>query len=109
MYKVSNDNEVVKYLENDYDKNKVVIKYEGEDELSFLDKENDKIGKINYYYDGKLLASEDVILDVAIKPSIPKLLVSYWYIVLIFILLTFLMYKIIRRKLRRKRRKKAYV
>ena len=109
MYKVTSKSDVTEYLEVDYDKDKVEVEYVGEEKLNFLDKKGSNIGKVNYYYDGKLLASEDVTLDIVIKPNILKLAVSYWYVVLLALLFILFLAKIIRKKLRRKRHKKAYM
>lgn len=105
MYKVTSKEDIIEYLETDYDQDKIKTEYEGEKSLNFLDRKGKKIGKINYYYDNNLIASEDVILDINIKPNLFKLSISYWYLSLIFIFILFALYKIIKRKIKRRRRR----
>lgn len=86
-YKIVSNKNIIKYLPSDYNINDLKIKYSGQKELCFLNKKGEKIGIINYYYDGKLIDKENVILNKDINISFIKLIKKYWYIILfIFII-----------------------
>lgn len=89
-YEVKTDEDITKFLPKDYDKNKVKYVYEGEEELSFHDKEGSEIGHINYYYNDELVVTKPVYLNVKIKLDFLKLLKRYFYIPLIILILLFL-------------------
>lgn len=76
-YIVKVPSDVVKYVEVDYNKEDLKYEYDGLDELSYKNKENEKIGHINYYYKNKLFYDEDVYLVEEIKFSLPKYLMSH--------------------------------
>lgn len=86
-YDIKASKEVKLYLPSDYDKNKFKIKYDGIEELSFRNKINKKIGTIKYYYDNKLIAEEEIILNKEIKVSIKKLFINYYYILIILLVI----------------------
>ena len=93
--------QVSKFLPDDYDKSKVKIVYDGLEELSFHNQENEKLGTIFYYYDEELLSQEDIYLQDKIEMDIIKLLVFYknavFLVLVIFILFILVM---VRRKKR---------
>ena len=62
--------EVTKYLPNDYDKNLFKVEYDGPKELYANSIPSNSIGKINYYYEDKLLISEDVYVKEEITSVI---------------------------------------
>lgn len=86
-YQIKAQNDIKYYLPDDYDKSKIEIKYEGMDHLSFLNKKGSKIGTIAYYYDNEFVTKENVILKIDPKISLIKVFMSYFYILLIPILL----------------------
>jgi D-alanyl-D-alanine carboxypeptidase (penicillin-binding protein 5/6) len=93
--------DVKKFLPSDYDTSLVSYKYEGKETLSYLDKVGNKIGKVSYYYNDELLYEQDVVVDMVIEYSIPKLLNKYkLYIIGMVILLVILiiLITILRRK-----------
>ena len=69
--------DIKKFLPSDYDTSLVSYKYEGKETLSYLDKVGNKIGKVSYYYNDELLYEQDVVVDMLIEYSIPKLLNKY--------------------------------
>ena len=100
-YDIKITEDVKKFLPSDYDTSLVSYKYEGKEDISYLDKVGDKIGTIKYYYDNELLSEQDVILDMNIEYSIPKLLNKYkFYIIGMISLLIILiaLISILRRK-----------
>ena len=74
--------EVKKFLPNDYDKDSFKIIYDGLEELDFTNKQNSKIGTLNYYYDNELLKQDDVILNIKIEFDIFKFIVKYIYYII---------------------------
>jgi len=85
-YEIRASKDIKKFLPSDYDKNKLRIEYLGLEEISFINKKNEKIGTINYYFDDELIDCEDVLLNIVIKVSFIKVFINYWYIILIMII-----------------------
>ncbi len=69
--------DVLKYLPIDYDKDKLEITYDGQEDLSFKDIKGNTIGEISYYYDGEFLTKEKVILESDIDVDILKVAKYY--------------------------------
>ena len=100
-------------LPNDEEKGKTKIKYDGLEELSYKNKEGDKIGVLKYYYNDELIKTEDVIIDKTIKFSLiqlikEKALSTIFYVVgsvIVFLFMKSKMDKAIRRAKRRKKRR----
>ena len=106
-YEVKASTDISLYLPDDYDKEKVKIKYDGLEELSFLNKKNEKIGKVTYYYGKEKITEEDIILQADIKMDFKKILKEYFYLFIIIPLLFIIMIVLlVRRKKKRKRKKK---
>lgn len=95
-YKILSAKDVKKYLPKDYDVKNLKIEYKGLNTLSFSNKKGEKIGSIKYYYEGKLIDKEDVILNKEIKMDIIKVLKKYYYIIIgvILIIAGLITYKI---------------
>ena len=55
------------YLENNYNKDLLIYKYEGIEEINKKIKKGDKLGVVSIYYDKELLDSVDIILDREIE------------------------------------------
>ena len=89
-YEIKEEEDIKKFLPNDYDKEKIKYVYEGKEKLNFLNKENEEIGKISYYYDNELITTKPVYLKTNLKLDFFKLLKKYFYIPLIIIILLFL-------------------
>ncbi len=103
-YEIHAKEDISLYLPSDYDKHKIRIEYDGLAELSFLNEEKSNIGKVSYYYDDKLITTDDVILESKIDMSITKILGEYYYVILIIIIVIILFY--IYKNNKKKRRKK---
>ena len=86
-FKILSTKNVKKYLPKDYDIKNLKIEYKGLNTLSFSNKKGEKIGSIKYYYEGKLIDKEDVILNKEIKMDIIKVLKKYYYIIIGVILI----------------------
>ncbi len=71
--------DIVKYLSNDYDKNKINIEYTGINEIDYDYDKSKPLGVVKYSYDGELLKEEEVLLDTNLKLSINKLVIKYKY------------------------------
>ena len=86
-YEIATSKNITKYLPSDYDKDAIKIKYDGLERLNFTNKKGDKIGTIKYYYKNKEFKRENVILDKDIKINVIKVIISYWYVVIIICLI----------------------
>ncbi len=59
--------DVVSYLPNNYDKNKVRYDYDGIKELSYLNKKGEKLGTVKIYYENKLINTQNIYLNENIE------------------------------------------
>ena len=82
-YDIKASEDVTLYLPSDYDKDKIKVEYKGKDNLSFINKEDSKIGTITYYYDNNKIAEDDVYLNTKIEMNISKVIQEYIYVVII--------------------------
>lgn len=92
---------ILKFYDNSFDKDKVSFKYEGLKEITPKTKINEKIGKIDIFYENNLISTTDIILDNEYNFSIFNYLVKtkLLYVLIIFIVII----SIIRKKNSRKR------
>lgn len=93
-YDIRVNKEITKFLPNDYDKNKIDIKYDGLEELSYRNKLGDIIGTISYYYDGELISEEQVFINEKISVNVLKWLINYYYVIIIIFILLFTIFYI---------------
>lgn len=107
-YKILSTKDVKKYLPKDYDIKNLKIKYKGLNSLSFSNKKGEKIGSVKYYYEGKLITEEKVILNKEIKMDIIKVLKKYYYIIIgvIVLIITLVVSKIKSKKKKKRKQKK---
>ena len=108
-FKILSTKNVKKYLPKDYDIKNLKIEYKGLNTLSFSNKKGEKIGSIKYYYEGKLIDKEDVILNKEIKMDIIKVLKKYYYIIIgvIVLIITLVILKIKSKKKKKRKQKKG--
>lgn len=108
-YNILSTKDVKKYLPKDYDVKNLKIEYKGLNTLSFSNKKGEKIGTIKYYYEGKLIDKEDVILNKEIKMDIIKVLKKYYYIIIgvIVLIITLVILKIKSKKKKKRKQKKG--
>ncbi len=102
-FEVKAGDNISKYLPSDYDKNKLKIKYEGLEKLSFTNKPDTKIGTLTYYYDNEKLDQENVVLDQKLPISFKKIFNRYYYLIIGIPLLLVII--VILRKRRKKKMK----
>ncbi len=109
-YEISSSKEISLYLPIDYNKDDIKIEYIGPKELSYKDKKDTLIGTINYYYQEKLLDSEEVYLTIELKPSYEKLILLHKdkIIIVIVCVLTIIFVPIILTILKSKRKSKTH-
>ncbi len=89
-YDIKTTKDITKFLPIDYDKSLIKIEYNGLKELSYKDKLNTKIGTITYTYNQETISTEDVILNIEIKPDYLKILLKYKYYIIGSILILIL-------------------
>ena len=77
-YSIRANDDIIKLLPNDYDKDLLEVSYSGKEKLNFTDKKGSKIGTVTYKYDGKKLLTEDEIIDTDIKINVGKIIKSYF-------------------------------
>lgn len=101
-YVVESKKNVKLFLPIDYDENLLKIDYKGVDFIDYHYKKNDKIGEISYYYDGKKIGSENVILNKKMEFNFAKYIKHHLKIVIIILVCLFglilIMIKFLRRK-----------
>ena len=100
----TSDKNVKMYLENTFNKKDLKYKYTGEKIITSKMKKNQKIGKVDIYYDKDKLTTIDIVLKEKPKFSIIKYLLAHKIIVGIILLLIIIMF-IPRKKKKRKRKK----
>lgn len=86
-YDIKTTKDITKFLEKDYDKSLIKVEYNGKETLSYKDKINTKIGTITYTYNQEIISTEEVLLNIEIKPDYIKILLKYKYYILGFILI----------------------
>lgn len=74
---VTASNNITKFLSNDYNKDLVSYEYEGATEILYNFKKGDELGKISYYYDGKLVGNEFVTLNETLSPDLKEIFDLY--------------------------------
>ena len=104
------DKNINMYLENDFDKNNLKYKYTGIKLITRKNKEGEKLGKVDIYYDKDKLATVDIILKDKPKFSIVKYLLDHKLLVGIVLLLLVIMFskkkhKKIKMKVKKKKRR----
>lgn len=107
-FKILSTKNVKKYLPKDYDIKNLKIEYKGLNSLSFSNKKGEKIGSIKYYYEGKLINQEKIILNKEIKMDIIKVLKKYYYIiigVIVLIIAGLITHRIKTKKKKRKQKR----
>lgn len=67
---------VLYYLNNDYDTNKVSIKYDGLKTIDYHNKKGEKIGEVQIFYDNELVDNIDINLNDEYKFSIINFLLQ---------------------------------
>ena len=108
-YVIKSKSEIIRFLPNDFDVNKFKYEYNGINALSYKNKKGEKLGNIIYYYDDKILLTEDVILDKEIKISYKKIIKKYLvYEIAFFMFLIIVIIFIIYLLSKRKRQMKCY-
>ena len=104
------DKNINMYLENDFDKNNLKYKYTGIKLITRENKEGEKLGKVDIYYDKDKLATVDIILKDKPKFSIVKYLLDHKLLVGIVLLLLVIIFskkkhKKIKIKVKKKKRR----
>lgn len=98
-YQIKATNNVISFLPNDYDKNKIKIEYKGLDNLSFKNKINEELGVVKYYYDNSLILEEKIFLNIDIDISFNKVFNKYKIeILIILVILILVLYFILKFK-----------
>jgi D-alanyl-D-alanine carboxypeptidase (penicillin-binding protein 5/6) len=102
-YVIKSKSEIIRFLPNDFDVNKFKYEYNGINELSYKNKKGEKLGNIIYYYDDKILLTEDVILDKEIKISYKKIIKKYLvyeiaFFMFLIIVIIFIIYLLSKKK-----------
>ncbi len=91
-YTIYLDNDIIKYLPNNYDKNNFKIEYNIPDYITY--KTNKNIGNIKYYYGKELLYTQNIFINEEIKPNFISILKDnfIYIIIIISIILSIIIY-----------------
>lgn len=79
------------YLENTFDKKDLNYKYTGKKIITIKNKKDEKIGKVDIYYQNKLLLTEDIIIKDKPNFSIIKYLFGHKIEIIVIILILVLL------------------
>lgn len=105
-YNIHSSKEITKFLPVDYNKESFKIKYSGLKKLSFYNKVGTKIGSIKYYYEDKLIFTQQIKLEKKIKIDLLKIIKKYYYVFIfsfVFLLVLFKMFFSVIKKFKNKR------
>lgn len=102
-YEIKAYDDIKLFLPDDYDKEKIIVKYDGLEELSFTNKINEKIGTISYYYDKQVIVENDVILNQKFEISFKKIFLKYYYLIIGIPLLLIIIGLLIKRRRKKKK------
>ena len=103
------NNKIDEYLKNDFDKSKVKYEYDGIDTVSYFTKKGTKLGHVKIKYDNKVLGEFDLIYNQVLTFSLLSYIWMKKWIILIFVILFLLITRIIYvqiKRFKRKRRRK---
>jgi len=92
------------YLNNDYDESLLNYKYDGINDITFLNKKGSKLGKVSIYYNNELIKKVDVILNKKIEYQSK---VYIWPTILVVTIITFILFTIIKNIIKLNKIKKA--
>lgn len=93
---------IKKFLQNDFDKNKVKINFNTNEKITFFTKENYNLGKVTLTYNGKILSAFNLLYNEEVSFS----LISYIFSKIIYVIIIYLLIKLIKNNNKRKRRNK---
>lgn len=71
------NNDITKYLRNDYDKTKISYEYDGLKEINYNYDNKKSLGRITYYYNGEIFHNEYIYLTETLKPDYKEILNTY--------------------------------
>ena len=97
---------ISKYLENTFDKEKIIYKYKGIKEIKYNTKKNTKLGKVEVLYEDKLLDTIEIKLPKELHFDIFKYLYAHKYIVIGCIIILLLIVFIFIKKKKKKKKKR---
>ena len=99
-FDIVSNNDIYKFLPNDFDESNFSCKYDGLEKISYKNKKGEKIGVLNYFYDNELIFSEDVILNVDISFSFIEFFKMYYYyfLIILFVIFSVILFVIRRKK-----------
>lgn len=92
---------IKKYLKNDFNKDKLEIKYDGVDTINYNTKIDSKLGVVYLIYDGVTLASFDALLNTNLHFSIFNFMINNILFIILFIIFIFITIKLKKRKKKR--------
>lgn len=80
------NNNITKYLRNDYDKSKVSYEYDGLEEINYNYDSKKSLGRITYYYNGEIFHNEYVYLDKVLKADYKEIFNTYKVQIIVIVL-----------------------
>ena len=92
-YIIVADEDISKYLKNDFNKGNITIKYDGIEYITKKIKQNEKIGKLDFYYEDNIIYTMDIYLKDKIKYYNYPLYITIIIISVLFVRLLIVKYK----------------
>ncbi|MCX4365186.1 MAG: serine hydrolase [Bacilli bacterium] len=90
-YEIKTKNNFKKFLPKDYNKDLVLLEYEGKNMIDYNNQPGEELGQIKYYYNDELIGSEVVTLDMTIEPDAIKIIKANKIPILIIAAIIFLL------------------
>ena len=82
---------IIKYIENNYNKNDIKYVYDGQKEITAFTKKGENLGTLKIYYQNELIAKENIVLNENIKFSILEFakenIVIVFSIIIVFVII----------------------
>lgn len=97
--------DVYKYIEGDFDKDKVKVKYDGIKVVNYNTNKDTKLGTINIFYDGVLVKSQEVNLENELHFSLLNFIKVNIVYEIIGLIVLIVLIKLLKLKKKGKRRK----
>lgn len=105
-YSITTKEDIVEYIQNDFEQSKIKLNYNGVEELNYKIKKGDLLGTVTVSYEDKVLGNFDVYLDEDFIYVDPYLLLILLVLLLIVVSLYAIRFYNIRKKRLRRRQLK---
>lgn len=82
---ITPNNNITKFLKNDYAKDSIKYEYEGLEEINYNYNKKEPLGRITYYYNGEIFHNEYIYLSEVLKPDYKEIFDKYKVQILVIV------------------------